>query len=81
MKQAPAALSWSLTLYCPFCKELIWLEDHDEDGMYATLIFNNKWNNFIFHLTISIQAHINYIFWRIGHIVVIVTTIFSTQLV
>lgn len=47
MKQAQAALSWSLTLYCPFCKELIWLEDHDEEGMYATFIFNNKWDNLV----------------------------------
>jgi len=38
-----AYVDWSLEIECPKCKEEFNLANMDDDGKYATAIFNNTW--------------------------------------
>lgn len=45
MEKAPATMSFSLDIICPKCGNEIDLTDCDNDGVYTTPIFNNKWDD------------------------------------
>lgn len=40
-----ARLNWTLYIDCPACDAMVDLVDQDDNQIFATAIFNNKWGS------------------------------------
>lgn len=40
-----AYVDWSLDIECPKCGETFNIANNDEDGVFASAIFNNNWDS------------------------------------